>query len=153
MVQFAGLSTAAMEHYQSQIDLIYKTGARVPAVIQAEEVLIDSSERYRVTLKYAERVVSDESDIGFFDALRKLRLFLEQDECLPWCFGASEDVYPSPMQESMGPAILAYRTQLGQQASSEDIVNIFDADASVKPATVEQQRLFHQKWLQSLRHC
>lgn len=88
---------------------------------------------------------------GFFDALRNVRKDLEKDGMLLCCFGASENVYPSGMQLSMGSAILAYKNTLGQPALRKDIVNIFDTDDSVKPSTVEQQKMFHERWGQSLR--
>jgi hypothetical protein len=87
---------------------------------------------------------------GYFSALKNLRIELEKIGILLVCFGASENVYPSAMQLSMGPAELAYRTRLGEQARREDIVNIFDSDESVSPATVEQQEKYNQEWLQSL---
>src|SRR4029079_8637384 len=111
-----------MERLHSKIDVVSKTGARLPAVVEAEDKLIGSKEVFKITLKYAQHLVCEESDQGFFDALRKVRLLLEQEGVLLCCFGASEDVYPSPMQEDMGPALLAYRTHLGRQALSKDIV-------------------------------
>jgi hypothetical protein len=139
-----------MERLQSEVYLILREGDRLAATIDAEEIQTEARERYRIAIKHAQGLASSESDKNFFDALRNVRLILERDGYLLCCFGASEDVYPSPMQESMGPALLAYRTRLGEQALSKDIVNILDSDESVKPSTVEQQALFHKKWLESL---
>ncbi|WP_051709929.1 hypothetical protein [Andreprevotia chitinilytica] len=101
-------------------------------------------------ISYADAKVSQSSSRGFFDALKKIRLILETEGVLPLCFGASEDVYPSPMQESMGMAMQAYRNQFGRQALSADIVDIFDSDDRMRPATVNAQEKFHLQWLESL---
>ncbi|MFA5952533.1 MAG: hypothetical protein WC807_19885 [Hyphomicrobium sp.] len=138
-----------MEKFQAKIDVVNRDGAE-PALIVAEEILTDQEETYRVTLSCRGEKIVGESERGFFAALQEVRITLEGREALLHCFGASEDVYPSPMQESMGPAVLAYRTRLGEQALSKDIVNIFDSDGTVKPSSVQEQKEFHQRWLQSL---
>src|SRR5205823_5490193 len=86
-----------------------------------------NKEIYRVHLKQGTEAKIAESEHDFFEALQRLRLQLEKDGALLHCFGASENVYPSGMQRSMRPAILAYRTKIGSPASREDIVNIFEA--------------------------
>jgi hypothetical protein len=140
-----------LESVEFQVGVVAADGNRIPAVIVAQEGVADGKDINRIELTYGGRTIRAESDAGFFDALQKLRIDLESHGHLLWCFGTSEDVYPSPMQEAMGPAILAYRTKLGQQALSKDIVNIFESDESIKPATVAQQRAFHARWLRSLR--
>jgi hypothetical protein len=82
--------------------------------------------------------------------LKQLRLDLEKTDALLYCFGASENVYPSGMQKSMGPAVLAYKMRIGFPALRQDIVNIFEADETVVPSTVEQQERFHRRWIDSL---
>ncbi len=91
-----------------------------------------------------------ESKRDFFEALRQLRLDLEKSGALLCCFGASENVYPSGMQRDMGPAVGAYKMTLGAQALRRDIVNIFEADETVIPSTVEQQERFRERWFNSL---
>ncbi|CCD99342.1 hypothetical protein [Bradyrhizobium sp. STM 3809] len=46
----------------------------------------------------------------------------------------------------MGPATLAYKMRLGEPGRMKDMVNIFQADETVVPATVEQQARFHRRW-------
>jgi len=55
------------------------------------------------------------------------------------------------MQRSMGPAILAYKMRLGSPTSRQDIVNIFESDETVVPATVEQQAYFHRRWIDGFK--
>jgi len=88
--------------------------------------------------------------VDFFEALKQLRLELEKTDALLHCFGASENVYPSGMQRSIGPAVLAYKMRIGSPALRQDIVNIFEADETVVPSTVEQQERFHRRWIDSL---
>jgi hypothetical protein len=139
-----------MERYTRNVEIVFNDGSRSIANLQADERLESGAMIYKVTVRQGSAVTTGESENGFFDALRRVRHELETENATLYCFGASEDVYPSPMQESMGPALLAYRNHLGQQARSTDIVNIFDTDESVRPSTVEQQRLFHERWLRSL---
>lgn len=139
-----------MEQYDREVLAVLRDGTRLTANLRAEEKKTDAGELYEISVELSETTIVGESEKGFFDALRVVRRRLEEIGTVLSCLGASEDVYPSPMQEAMGPAVLAYRNRLGQQARSVDIVNIFDTDESVRPSTVEQQKLFHDKWLRSL---
>src|SRR5437660_814683 len=114
-----------MEQYAQEIGVLLGDGSRTTAALRAEERDDGNRPRYKVTIHVGDVIEVGESESGFFDALRMVRGKLEKAGTSLSCFGASEDVYPSPMQESMGPAVLAYRNYLGRQASSKDIVNIF----------------------------
>jgi hypothetical protein len=126
-------------------------GSRQVLKLNLEERIEGDMSVYSIGLECGSRVMVGTSPDGYFDALKELRIELEQIGILLVCFGASKDVYPSPMQVSMGPAELAYRTRLGEQTEREDIVNIFDYEESVRPATVEQQEKFHQEWLRGFK--
>jgi hypothetical protein len=65
------------------------------------------------------------------------------------CYGASLDVYPSSMILDFGPGYKAYKTRMGESTRREDLVYIFEWDASVIPATVEEQEAYHEKWHRS----
>lgn len=88
---------------------------------------------------------------GYFRALCAIREQLEVEGSLLECFGASKDVYPSPMIESMGYGEKAYKLTLGRAALKSDLVGIFESGEDVAPATVEEQREFYEQWLESLR--
>ena len=139
------------ERLQREVGILCKEGVRLTGTILAEEIEDGLRSRCFVQIEYDRKIVRGESDSEFFDALCNARLFLEREGAVLCCNGASEDVYPSGMQLSMGPAILAYRTTLGQRALLKDIVNIFDSDEANRPATVDQQAQFHRRWLGSLR--
>ncbi len=140
-----------MERYFSgKIVVIRADGSRLSANVTADEIVEFGKAVYRISFEQGAELRVFESDIDFFETLKALRLDLERSGALLYCFGASEDVYPSGMQRSMGPAILAYRTRVGAPAVREDIVDIFEADEAVIPSTVEQQERFHERWINSL---
>lgn len=140
-----------MEQFRKNIPLLYSNGLiELTEVVGFEEELENGDSVARLTLSIPDCTLNESSERGFFDALRRIRLILEKRNILVCCFGGSENVYPSPMQESMGLALLAYRNQHGRQALSADIVNIFDTDDSIKPTTVKDQEDFHRRWLSSL---
>lgn len=137
-------------YFAGGITVVLADGSRVPAKLTADEVYAEGKEIYRISLEQGTEARTIESGVDFFEALKQLRQELEKTGALLYCFGASEDVYPSGMQRSMGPAVLAYKMRIGFPASRQDIVSIFEADETVVPATVEQQERFHRRWIDSL---
>jgi hypothetical protein len=137
-------------YFSGEIAVVLIDGSRLPAKVTADEIWEVGKSVYRISFRLGTEVKVAEAEEDFFEALKRLRLDLEKTGALLYCFGASENVYPSGMQRSMGPAILAYRTPIGSSASPEDIVNIFEADETVNPSTVEQQERFHKSWGNSL---
>jgi hypothetical protein len=51
----------------------------------------------------------------------------------------------------MGTGDKAYRLQMGKPASLKDLVSIFCSDASVVPATLDEQKAFFDEWVESLQ--
>jgi hypothetical protein len=123
-------------YFAGEVAVILAGGSRVPATITADEIRGNGKEIYRVSLQQGTDLKVAESKIDFFEALMQLRQELEKAGALLCCFGASEDVHPSGMQRSMGPAMLAYKTRMGCPATRQDVVNIFEADETVIPSTV-----------------
>jgi hypothetical protein len=66
------------------------------------------------------------------------------------CNGAAKNVYPSPMQISMGTGRFAYKQYIGKQARTEDVVDIFDCDNSLDFVGIEEQYKFHEEWCKSI---
>lgn len=87
----------------------------------------------------------------FFEALCSIRLQLESERLFPFCYGASLNVYPSPMSRDMGGGVSAFRLTTGQHARRADLVDIFDAGPDVIPASVANQQQFYDAWLRSHR--
>ena len=87
----------------------------------------------------------------FFEALCLIRRKLESEGLIPFCYGASLNVYPSGMGRDMGLGLRAYRMKPGRHATLADLVDIFDTGPDVKPSTVEMQRRFWLDWVSSER--
>jgi len=66
------------------------------------------------------------------------------------CKGAKINVHPSRMSSQMSAGSLAYEVTIGESAKDKDIVNIFDYEDSDITSDIEDQRLFHRQWLESL---
>jgi len=87
----------------------------------------------------------------FFEALCQIRKKLEPLNLIPYCYGASLNVYPSGMGRDMGAGLKAYKMQIGQHASGENLVNIFDKGDGIFLSSVEEQKEYFKKWIGSER--
>ena len=87
----------------------------------------------------------------FFDALCRIREQLAGEGLIPFCYGASLNVYPSGMSRDMGGGLKAYKLQMGRLAAQADLVEIFAEGPDVIPATVELQEQHFEDWIASLR--
>ena len=85
----------------------------------------------------------------YFEALCKLRLVLEKECLIPFCYGASLNVYPSGMCRDMGNGLMAYKLQAGKKPTRNDLVRIFEQGHDVIPASVANQKEFFSEWLKS----
>lgn len=104
--------------------------------------------RCRIVCTLRGATTSVEAD-DFFGALQALRVeALEPLGLIPFCYGASLNVWPSGMARDMGRGLKAYRTHMGEPA--RDLVPIFGEGPDVIPATVERQTEYHRDWAQSL---
>ena len=81
-----------------------------------------------------------------FDALKKLRVLLEESGSTILCNGSRIEAFPSPMSRSMGGGVLAYIHKFGEPASRSSLVNIFESATLDQLGTVAQQDDFHKKW-------
>lgn len=99
--------------------------------------------------RYRDQTISaQESD--FFEALVAIRRRLQADGLMPYCYGASLNVFPSGMARDMGRGLQAYKVTTGKQARAADLVGIFDEGIDVVPADVDAQEQFFRDWLGSL---
>ncbi|MDD7793076.1 hypothetical protein [Clostridium sp. 'White wine YQ'] len=93
--------------------------------------------------------ISCSSD-NFFAALIDLRSELEKRGIQILCNGAAKNVYPSPMQLSMGYVKKAYKIYLGQQARNSETVDIFEYEEDLMFTSIEKQSKFHDEWIKSI---
>jgi hypothetical protein len=94
-------------------------------------------------------ISSQEAD--FFEALVSIRRHLQAEGLMPYCYGASLNVYPSGMARDMGSALQAYRMTIGRHVGIADLVDIFDEGPDVVPSDVEAQEQFVRNWISSPR--
>jgi hypothetical protein len=76
---------------------------------------------------------------------------LAEDVLIPFCYGASLNVYPSGMARDMGQGLKAYKLAMGRHAKREGLVEIFAEGPDVIPASVALQEQFWRDWLASPR--
>ena len=67
---------------------------------------------------------------------------------MPYCYGASLNVFPSAMARDMGQGLRAYKMTLGKHAKRTDLVGIFDEGTDIVPADVDAQEQFFRDWLE-----
>src|SRR5262249_73940 len=103
-----------------------------------------------VTFQYRGRSLSASAE-DFFEALAQVRIQLEPDHLIPFCYGASLNVFPSGMSRGMGSGLKAYRLTMVRQALTNDLVFIFDSGPDVIPASVARQKEYFDDWIESLR--
>lgn len=138
-----------MSNFRYEVPVRYPDGATGTAIVLGSEDESRDGIEVRMSFDRGSEVTAF-SERSVFDAVCMIRKQLELEQVSLLCFAADEAVYPSPMQESMGPNCLAYRNRLGCQALKADIVDIFDSDASINPVSVEKQAEFHRRWFESL---
>ncbi len=90
------------------------------------------------------------SEPDFFEALCTIRRKLEQEGLIPFCYGASLNVFPSNMARQMGMGKAAYKMVINQPATQEQLVFIFDQGPDIIPASVGKQHQYFNNWLASL---
>ncbi|HEY9420610.1 MAG TPA: hypothetical protein VIW92_04285 [Thermoanaerobaculia bacterium] len=99
---------------------------------------------------YRQRTI-EASAADFFEAFCRIRLELEKEGLIPFCYGASLNVYPSGMGRDMGAGLKAYKMSIGKHAHTQDLVYIFSAGPDVIPAYVSRKREFFEEWLNTPR--
>jgi hypothetical protein len=102
----------------------------------------------RIVFSYRDCEI-EASSSDYFEAFLEVRLKLEQVGLIPFCYGASLNVFPSRMCRDMGSGMSAYRLTAGKTPQRTDLVRIFEFGHDVIPSSVENQKTFYAEWLQS----
>ncbi|MEH2555155.1 hypothetical protein V1286_002684 [Bradyrhizobium algeriense] len=110
----------------------------------------DEENRCLLTCRYRDKTISSEA-ADFFDALVSIRRQLQHDGLIPYCYGASLNVFPSTMARDMGRGLKAYKLAPGKHSNRADLVGIFDEGTDVVPADVDAQEQFFRDWIESPR--
>ena len=119
---------------------------------QAEEILVNLKIQDSTCLLYCNSKFGDSvfEASDFFECLKKLRRLLEKYGYLICCYGARPDVYPSRMSRQMSKGRIAYLMKIGEPATRNHLVNIFQSVSADKIDTIESQEAFYEKWIKSL---
>jgi hypothetical protein len=112
--------------------------------------LFDERDHCRLRCEYRDKAL-EVSATDFFQALCDIRGLLANDGLIPFCYGASLNVYPSGMARDMGQGLKAYKLAVGRHAKIDDLVEIFAKGPDVIPASVALQERFYRDWLAAPR--
>lgn len=114
-------------------------------ILRAEAV----GDHARVVIEMRDREFAGTST-DYFDAFCLARIELWRLQMIPYCYGASLQVYPSGMCRDMGSGLKAYKLTMGRKPERADLVDIFGFGHDIIPASVERQREFYADWVKSL---
>jgi hypothetical protein len=134
-----------MPQEEHEVKLIAESARRTSVVITYD----DTKEDCTLALRSSSIELSATAD-DYFEALCAIRWPLELLGLKLDCYGASRNVFPSPLSRQMGGGLRAYRLRLGIQARTDDLVFIFDTGEDVEPVSVDEQRSFYKQWLESI---
>jgi hypothetical protein len=87
---------------------------------------------------------------NFFSVLQDMRKELESKSIQIFCNGSAKNIYPSPMQLSMGSGRTAYKLSRGQQARNSYIVDISECDEELEFVSVNEQMEFYNEWVEEI---
>jgi hypothetical protein len=144
------LEHSASEPIACNAPILSPAGKEMATLLRWDEAPGDS-DQVLLHLESGGLILEAQEQRGYFQALCSLRSQLEAGGRLIVCYGAVENVFPSPMIEAMGYGEKAYQLTLGKPALTQDLVSIFDFRDDLIPATVQKQREFYDKWLRSLK--
>ncbi|MDL2302371.1 hypothetical protein LJC58_08450 [Lachnospiraceae bacterium OttesenSCG-928-D06] len=88
---------------------------------------------------------------NFFEALIEIRKELESLGINLLCRGCCTKVYPSAMLLSMGSGRKAYKLTIGEPATNNMLVDIFESCDEKDYGTIEEQKKFYKSWLDSIK--
>lgn len=119
---------------------------------QKEEILVSLKIQDSICqLLYYSKIGNGEFEASdFFECLKALRYFLEEEGYLICCYGARYDVYPSKMSRQMAKGKKAYLLETGKSSTKDKLVDIFQPTSVDKIDTVKKQKEYYQSWLKSL---
>lgn len=108
--------------------------------------LIDKHNKLTLIRKNGPKKTYTEDDL--FLCLARMRRDFPQSKFL--CKGAKLNVYPSRMCSQMSNGALAYEMVLGEEATRDYIVHIFDFDDENIAQDIFEQEEFQRRWMNSL---
>jgi hypothetical protein len=113
----------------------------------------DERPPWRVVLKIPGREPVEALGKDLFESFAVVREQVAPDGWKICVTGARVDAWPSRMSSQMGGSLLVYLHTMGLQALEKDLQQIFDDSPCDTIGTVEDQRQFRARWLESLRNA
>jgi hypothetical protein len=107
--------------------------------------LIDKQNKLTLIRKNGLKKTYTEDDL--FLCLARMRRDFPQTKFL--CKGAKLNVYPSRMCSQMSNGAVAYEMVLGEEATRDHIVHIFDFDDENIAQDIFEQEEFQRRWMNS----
>jgi hypothetical protein len=117
-----------------QLDVLGNDG------IQTVDATIATEPPWGVRLDFPDGHLEQAQGPDLFEALQSVRRKLQDAGMLLCCQGCRPDVFPSGMSRQMGGGRRAYHHRPGQQATMDDLVDIFEPADCADVVTVEQHR-------------
>jgi len=127
------------------INILPPSGAVQPATLD-----VTGEDNLSVTFRNDALGKFETSDSDLFEAMVKLRLWLEPKGYKLLCNAARRDVYPSRMARQMSGGFRAYKMTMGKPAEMSDRVKILDPAPAESVASVAEQSAFYQAWYDSV---
>ena len=128
-----------------EIRVLSSSGKEIPAQV----LYGPGRKRHHMLIRYDRRELHAAA-YDYFEALVTIRRQLETQGLIPVCYGASRNVFPSGMCRDMGAGLQAYKFALGRKPTLDDLVLILSTGPDIEPATVEEQRVYFESWLDSV---
>lgn len=127
----------------------------VCAAASLAQVSLEWDERppWRVVLKIPGCEPAEASSNDLFESLAAIREQVMRSGWKVCVNGARADAWPSRMSSQMGGGLLVYVHRMGAQARDKDLRPIFDDASCDLIGTVEDQRQFRARWLESLENA
>jgi hypothetical protein len=138
-----------MDSEKKTVKLLINTENPIFAELVLYEEAPDDEDMVLLEITIDGQRISFKSE-NFFSALQALRKELEKKNIQIVCNGAAKNIYPSPMQMSMGSGRKAYKLCMGQQARNSEVVDIFDCDQGLDFVDIDKQSRYYAEWLKSL---
>ncbi len=139
-----------MDSEKKVIKLHRNEGEIIEGILKLYEESPNDEDMVLIELTVDSNTISFQ-DENFFEAFQALRRHLEERHIQIMCNGAAINVYPSPMQLSMGVGRSAYKLNVGKPATTEDIVDIFEYEGNLKFVGIEEQLNYYISWSKSLK--
>ncbi len=130
-----------------EIKILFSDGSIDSCAIDVSRV-----EPWKIILRQSRLGTLESEAPNLCEALSLLRKQLESQSCQLLCNGSRRNVIVSGMSRQMSGGRKAYVVNLGEPASRESIVDIFDYAGPNEVSSIKDQQEFYKRWVDSLKN-